>query len=121
MNPGEIDRALLRRHIRAIEATLPIRFLRRLPRGSVGHLKNVDAYTLELLAEKRDGLTLFDLAQAEIDLSERLGRTVGIVLVSRSPDCEAKPSPPWARSAETFRWRTAYRRPMAYSHHRLGR
>jgi hypothetical protein len=121
MNVADIDRALLRRHIRAIEAALPIRFLRRLPRGSVGHLKSADAYALELLAEKRDGLTLFDLAQAEIDLGERLGRTVGIVLVSRSGENEAKPLPPWARSAETFRWRTSYRRPMAYPHHRLGR
>jgi hypothetical protein len=121
MNAVEIDRALLRRHIRAIEAVLPIRFLRRLRRGSVGHLKSADAFALELLAEKRDGLTLFDLAQAEIDLGERLGRTVGIVLVSRSPEGEPKPLPPWATSAETFRWRTAYRRPMAYSHHRAGR
>jgi predicted nucleotidyltransferase len=93
MNAPDINRNILKRHVQAVEAALPIHILGLLPRGSVGHVEPSDAHALEFLAEKREGLSLFDLAQAEIDLSERLGRTVGIVLVSGLRGREAKELP----------------------------
>jgi predicted nucleotidyltransferase len=48
---------------------------------------------LDLLAEKRPGLSLLSLAGAELDLAEKLGRPVGIVLVSGLRDREAEEFP----------------------------
>ena len=48
---------------------------------------------LDFLAEKRPGLDLFDLAGAEIDLGDLLGRPVGIVLKSGLKDHEAEEFP----------------------------
>lgn len=91
MNATVIDRSILKRHIATIEAKHPLRVLGLLPRGSVGHVFDEDA--IELLAEKRPGLDLFDLCQAEADLGDLLGRTVGIVLVSGLKGREAQEFP----------------------------
>jgi hypothetical protein len=48
---------------------------------------------LDFLAEKKPGLSLLGLCQAEGDLSDRLGRPVGIVLVSGLHDREAEELP----------------------------
>ena len=87
MNRPDINRSILRMHIAAIEAKHPIKIIGLLPRGSVGHV--FDDNALEFLAEKRPGLSLLGLSQAEVDLSELLGQTVGIVLVSGLKDREA--------------------------------
>ena len=80
MNVPDINRTILRMHIATIEAKNPIKIIGLLPRGSVGHVFDDDA--LDFLAEKRPGLDLLGLVKAENDLSDLLGRPVGIVLVS---------------------------------------
>jgi predicted nucleotidyltransferase len=80
MNAPDINRSILRMHVAAIEAKHPIKIVGLLPRGSIGHVFSDNA--LEFLAEKRPGLDLLGLAQAEVDLAELLGRPVGLVLVS---------------------------------------
>ena len=62
-----------------------------LPRGSVGHVFEDNA--LDFLAEERLGLSLKGLSGAEIDLSDRPGRAVGIVLVSALQGREAEEFP----------------------------
>jgi predicted nucleotidyltransferase len=91
MNVPIINRAVLRMHVAAVEAKHPIKILGLLPRGSAGHVFEDDA--LDLLAEKRPGLSLLGLCGVEADLSERLGRPVGIVLVSGLRDREAEEFP----------------------------
>jgi hypothetical protein len=91
MNAPDINRAILRMHISTIEAKLPIKILGFLPRGSVGHV--FDDNALEFLAEKRPGLSLLGLSQAEVDLSGLVGRPVGIVLVSGLKGREAEEFP----------------------------
>ena len=91
MNAPDINRSILRMHIAAIEAKHPIKILGLLPRGSVGHV--FEANALDFLAEKRPGLSLLGLCEAEGGLSERLGRPVGIVLVSGLRDREAEQFP----------------------------
>ena len=91
MNAPDINRSILRMHIAAIEAKYPIKIIGILPRGSVGHVFDDEAF--EFLAEKRPALTLLELAGAEVDLGEKLGRTVGIVLVSGLRDREAEEFP----------------------------
>jgi hypothetical protein len=80
MNVPVLHRPTLRRHIDTIEAKHPLRILGLLPRGSAAHVFEDSA--LDLLAEKKPGLDLFGLSQAEVDLAELIGRPVGIVLVS---------------------------------------
>lgn len=80
MNAPDINRSILRMHVAAVEAKHPIKIIGLLPRGSVGHVSDDNA--VEFLAEKRPGLSLLGLAQAEVDLAGLLGRPVGIVLVS---------------------------------------
>lgn len=80
MNAPIPHRAILRHHVATVEARHPIKVLGLLPRGTAAHV--IGAEALDLLAEKRDGLSYFGLVQAEIDLSDLLGRPVGIVLVS---------------------------------------
>jgi hypothetical protein len=80
MNAPDINRSILRMHVAAIEAKHPVKIVGLLPRGSIGHVFADNA--LEFLAEKRPGLDLLGLAQAEVDLAELLGRPVGLVLVS---------------------------------------
>jgi hypothetical protein len=67
-------------HLQAVEEKFPLHFVGLLPRGAAAHVPEEDA--IDLLAEKRSGLSLLGLAGAEIELGKRLGRPVGIVLVS---------------------------------------
>jgi hypothetical protein len=87
MNAPVIHRTILKRHVKTIEAKHPIKILGMLPRGSAAHVFEEDA--LDFLAEKRPGLDLLGLCEAEVDLSDLLGRPVGIVLVSGLKGCEA--------------------------------
>jgi hypothetical protein len=80
MNVHQIDRTTLLTHLRATEGKFPLRFVGLLPRGTAAHVFEDDA--IDLLAEKREGLSLLSLAGTELDLAERIGRPVGIVLVS---------------------------------------
>jgi hypothetical protein len=80
MNVQQIDRGKFLAHLHAVEEKFPLRFIGMLPRGTAAHVREDDA--IDLLAEKREGLSLLSLAGAEIDLAERIGRPVGIVLVS---------------------------------------
>lgn len=91
MNVPDINRSILKMHIASVEAKYPIKILGLLPRGSVGHVFEDNA--LDFLAEKRPGLTLLGLSGAEGDLSRRLGRPVGIVLVSGLQGQEAEEFP----------------------------
>jgi predicted nucleotidyltransferase len=91
MNVPDVNRSILRMHIAAIEAKYPLKILGLLPRGSVGHVSDDNA--LDFLAEKRPGLSLLQLAGAEVDLGDKLGRPVGIVLVSGLRDQEAAEFP----------------------------
>jgi predicted nucleotidyltransferase len=91
MNVPDINRSILRMHIATIEAKHPIKILGLLPRGSVGHVFEDNA--LDFLAEKRPGLDLLGLVMAERDLSDLLGRPVGIVLVSGLKGREAEEFP----------------------------
>ena len=92
MNAPDINRSILRMHIAAIEAKYPIKIVGLLPRGSVGHMYDKDD-AVEFLAEKRPGLSLLGLARVEIDLGDRLGRPVGIVLQSGLKSAEAEQFP----------------------------
>jgi predicted nucleotidyltransferase len=80
MNVHQIDRTTLLAHLRVTEEKFPLRFVGLLPRGTAVHVFGDDA--VDLLAEKREGLSLTGLTGAEIDLSQRLRRPVGIVLTS---------------------------------------
>ena len=80
MNVHQIDRTTLVRHLRATEQKFPLRFIGLLPRGTAAHVFEDDA--IDLLAEKRERLSLLSLAGAELDLADRIGHPVGIVLVS---------------------------------------
>lgn len=80
MNVHQIDRRILLTHLHAIEEKFPLRFVGLLERGSAPHVFGDDA--VDLLAEKREGLSLLGLAGAEVELSDRLGRPVGIILRS---------------------------------------
>jgi predicted nucleotidyltransferase len=91
MNAPDVNRAILRMHVATIEAKYPLKIVGLLPRGSVGHV--FDDNGIEFLAEKRPGLSLLDLAAAEVDLGDLLGRQVGIVLVSGLKGREAEEFP----------------------------
>jgi hypothetical protein len=91
MNAPDINRTILRMHIAAIEAKYPLKILGRLPRGAAAHI--FDDSALDFLAEKRPGLDLLGLSEAEIDLSALLGRPVGIVLISGLKGHEADELP----------------------------
>ena len=80
MNVHHIDRRALLSHLRAVEKQFPLHFVGLLARGSAAHVFGDDAF--DFLAEKRPGLSLTSLTGAEIDLSDRLGHPVGIVLRS---------------------------------------
>ena len=79
MNIQQIDRKKFLDHLHAVEEKFPLHFVGLLPRGTAAHVFESDA--IDLLAERREGLSLLSLAGAEIELGERLGRPVGIVLV----------------------------------------
>jgi hypothetical protein len=80
MNVIETDRRSLIRHLDATGKSFHLKFLGLLPRGTAGHVSGDDA--VEFLAEKQADISLLDLAGAELDLSERLGRPVAIILDS---------------------------------------
>lgn len=80
MNAPDTYRTILRHHVATIEAKWPLVVIGTLPPGSAPHVFGDDA--LSLLAEKREGLSLFGIAGAEGDLSDLLGRPVGIIMVS---------------------------------------
>ena len=60
--------------------------------GAVPRLCSIKT-ALDVRAEKKPGLDLLGLSQAELDLSELLGRAVGIVLVSGLEGREAAACP----------------------------
>ncbi len=91
MNAPVIPRSILRPHVATIEARFPLKVLGLLPAGSAGHVGNPDG--LAFLAEKREPFSLLDLCDAEIALSNVLGRPVGIVLVSGLREREAEEFP----------------------------
>jgi predicted nucleotidyltransferase len=86
MNVLDINRSILR-----MEAKYPIKIIGLLPRGSAGHVFEENA--VDFLAEKRPGLDLWALAGAEVELSDLLGRPVGIVLKSGLKGHEAEEFP----------------------------
>ena len=88
MNVHQIDRRILLTHLHAVEEKFPLRFVGLLERGSAPHVFGDDA--IDILAEKRGGLSLLGLATAEVELSDRLGRPVGIVLRSELHDNDEK-------------------------------
>ncbi len=91
MNKPDINRSILRMHSATIEAKHPIKIIGLLPRGSVGHV--FDDNALDFLAEKRPELDLWELAAVEVELSDLLGRPVGVVLVSGLKGREAEEFP----------------------------
>src|ERR1700736_2028834 len=91
MNVPILDRSILLRHVQAIEHPYPLKIVGVLPRGSAAHLFEENA--VDFLAEKRPGLILLDLCKAEVELGDRLGRPVGIVLMSGLRDREAEEFP----------------------------
>jgi predicted nucleotidyltransferase len=88
MNVQQIDRKKLLDHLHAVEEKFPIHFIGLLPRGTAAHVFDDEA--IDLLAEKLPGLSLTGLTGAEIDLSRRLRRPVGIVLKSELRGREEK-------------------------------
>lgn len=88
MNVQHIDRRALLAHLHATEERFPLRFVGLLPRGTAAHVFGDDA--VDLLAEKLPGLSLTGVTGAEIDLSKRLRRPVGIVLKSELKGREAQ-------------------------------
>ena len=80
MNVQHIDRRILLAHLQATEEKFPLRFVGLLAPGSAPHVFGDDA--VSLLAEKKPGLSLLDVAGAEIELTDRLGRPVGVILRS---------------------------------------
>jgi predicted nucleotidyltransferase len=95
MNVPIIDRSILLRHVRAIEDQYPLTILGLLPRGSAAHISEENA--VDFLAEKKQGLSLLDLCKAEVELGDRLGRPVGIVLRSGLTGSEAEKLPALAK------------------------
>ena len=91
MNIPIPNRSILRMHVAAIEEKYPIKIIGLLPRGSVGHV--FDDNALDFLADRKPGLTLLGLSGAEVDLTDKLGRPVGIVLVGGLRDREADEFP----------------------------
>lgn len=91
MNAPVPHRAILGHHVATVEAKHPLKVIGLLPRGTAAHV--IGAEALDLLADKRDGLSYFGLVQAEIDLSDLLGRPIGIVLVSELHGQEATDLP----------------------------
>ena len=87
MNIQQIDRKELLNHLREVEQKFPLRFVGLLARGSAPHVFGDDAY--DFLAEKGEGLNSIILTGAELDLSNRLGHPVGIVLRSELRGDEA--------------------------------
>jgi hypothetical protein len=88
MNVHELDRRILLTHLHAVEEKFPLHFVGLLEQGSAPHVFGDDA--VSFLAEKEKGLSLLGLAGAEVELSGRLGRPVGIILRSELHGEDAK-------------------------------
>ena len=88
MNVHEIDRRVLLTHLHAVEEKFPLHFVGLLEQGSAPHVFGDDA--ISFLAEKQDDLSILGLAGAEVELSDRLGRPVGIILRSELHGEDAK-------------------------------
>jgi predicted nucleotidyltransferase len=91
MNAPLIHRSILKHHIATVEADYPLKIVGLLPRGAAPHVANEDA--LDLLAEKQPGLDLLGLCEAEAELSQLIGRPVGIVLRSGLDQDDARELP----------------------------
>jgi hypothetical protein len=76
MNAPVIDRSALLHHIRTIEARYPLRVLGFVPADEVRHVEG--GAEVAFLVEETGSLSLLDLCRAEVDLSDRLGRRVGL-------------------------------------------
>ena len=87
MNVALVPRSVLKFHIEAVEAKFPLKVVGLLPRGSAAYVFGEEA--LDLLAKKQPNLSLLTVSQAEVELSDRLGRPVGIVLTSEVRGDEA--------------------------------
>src|SRR5262249_11756560 len=74
----KVSKARLRGYLEAIEAKFPIRFLGVIPPEA--HLRDAAEPALQLLAEKKEGLSLLELAEAEVELSDQMKRPVAILL-----------------------------------------
>ena len=96
MNAPLIPRSILRMHVDTIQERYPLRIVGTLPRGSAAHVADPDA--LDLLAEKRPGLSLLGMCRAEVALGDLLGRPVGVVLVSGLRGREAESFPKLAEA-----------------------
>ncbi len=87
MSAPVLPRDVRKMHVADRESRFPLRVLGILPRGAAVHVRGDDA--LDFLAKKRLGFSWLGVAQAEVDLSARLGRPVGIVLTSEVQGAEA--------------------------------
>ena len=87
MNAPDAYRQILSQHANIVETRYPLKIIGMLPVGSTPHVFGDDA--LSLLADTRGPLSLFDIAGAEIALSDLLARPVGIVMVSELSGREA--------------------------------
>jgi predicted nucleotidyltransferase len=91
MNAPDINRSTPRMQVAAVEQKHPIKRLGLLLRGSATPVFDQDG--LDFRVENKPGLDLLGLSQAEVDLSELLGRAVGIVLASGLKGREAAECP----------------------------
>ncbi len=91
MNVPDINGSMLLINIAALVAKQPLIIVVVRRGGCAGHV--FDDIGLDFLAEKRPGLDLWGLAGAEVELSDLLGRPVGIVLVSGLKGREAEEFP----------------------------
>jgi hypothetical protein len=80
MNKPVIDRSALRRHVQEIERQYPLTIVGFLPASFTAQLRGGEG--IAFLAEKAQGLSMLDLARAQVALSERLAHPVAIVLRS---------------------------------------
>lgn len=87
MNAPVIPRAILRHHVATIEARYPLKFLGQLPQDCASYVEGENR--MVFLTEKGAGLSLLTLCDAQVELSDLLGRPVELVLVSGLKDREA--------------------------------
>jgi hypothetical protein len=87
MNAPVIPRAILRHHVATIEDRFPLKVLGQLPSDCAAYVEGDNR--MVFLTEKRAGLNLLSLSQAQVELSDLLGRPVELILVSGLKDREA--------------------------------
>ncbi|KAA2237903.1 hypothetical protein [Salinarimonas soli] len=91
MNAPVIPRAILRHHVATIEARFPLTFVGQLPRDCAAYVEGENR--MVFLTAKKDGLNLLTFAQAQVELSDLLGRPVELVLLSGLKGREATELP----------------------------